>query len=681
MSSPVSQRPILDNCFRKNTILPHEEKKDQHPALALAFTSSDNTSLIPGDLSALKAADELQKSRLFGLKPWMVDFVNSLPILPVDPLSNAEPEKVSTTHLVWNVVPDFKKKALNATAIYTYNNKVEGNEELKLDVLNLIIEKVAIDGKEASYKIEESKFDNKPHALVIAIPPKKGFGSVSIEYMTKPSSSSVFWIDKEYTEGKEQPLLYTLFQPNEGASAIPGQHTPQVRLTYEVNVLTGNPELMALSSVTNNPTKRNENGDYKGMRMDKAVPLYLLSLHVGNFSYRPYDKQTGVYAEDVMVDKTAKAFEELPQFLKAAEEIFGPYTWGTYRPIVLGWAFPYQGMEHPCASTCGSVCLEQPAVLPHELAHSWTGNDITNCNWQEFFWNEGWTTFAEFLIIEKIWGPDFAGMNFLYTMKETEDSMDENREKNPDLLRLINKTPTSDFNRIPYGKGALFFFMLREAIGEKFNQFMRDYIKVFTQNTMSEKRFLSFLENWLLNEMGIKDFATFSAKHKINEWLHDLEIPSNRPIIRSNLMEGIEEQAKKAIAGKPLDIKIYSEWNITTRILFLSLLAGHTSKENLQLLDEQLKLTETDKMSLKGEWSKQCAAAGLFTDDTKKMILTYVIARNSVLETKKIAASLNKTDEGIALMRQILQEEKGRLFPLTRKVLEEKLTESKVEHK
>ena len=75
-------------------------------------------------------------------------------------------------------------------------------------------------------------------------PRKKGEEKLLSAIRLRPTPRGSFGLRK-YTEGKK-PLLYTLFEPTEGGSAIPAQNTPQVRLTYEVNVNTGSPDLMAL---------------------------------------------------------------------------------------------------------------------------------------------------------------------------------------------------------------------------------------------------------------------------------------------------------------------------------------------------------------------------------------------------------------------------------------------------
>lgn len=616
-----------------------------------------------------------------GLEIWMSEFIKNMPKLPLDPTSNAEPHKAVTTHLVWDVeAPNFDMRQLRATATYTYNNLDQNNDRLVLDIRNIEIDAtdpfaVTVNGKPAKFEIINSNHHDLPDALRITIPQKKGGGAVSIKYQTKSDATGIFWIEKQYTEGQKHPLLYTLFQPTSGASVIPGQHTPQVRLTYEVNAKTANPDLMVLSSVNNNPTARNNTGDYQGLRMNRAVPLYLLSLHVGNFVHKGYsDKVTGVYAEEAMIDDAAEKLKMLPEFMKAAEEVCGPYNWGKYCPIILCWAFPYMAMEHPCASTCGAVCLEQPNVIIHELAHSWSGNDTTNCNWQQFFWNEGFTTFIEYLITEKIYGEDHASMIFLYTLAEAKEAMDKYRSINTEFLKLCNNSIEQEFTRIPYAKGALFFFMLRDAIGhDNFSKFIKDYMKVFYQNTMSDSRFLAFLKVWLEKRLKISDFDGFKKQHQIDEWLYGVEIPSNATSFKSNLLNAIDVQITKIHKNEPFDKEIIQTWGIDAQLLLLSRLKDKVNNQQLANFDSQMKYTNSSSMSIRGGWAHLCAVTKYFTPATSNLIVSYIIKRNSLHEANKISSALCKSTEGRKIVERILSEENGRLFPITKEKLKKNL--------
>lgn len=610
------------------------------------------------------------------IKPWMADFRKDLPPLPEDRCSNAEPANAITEHLIWSVTPNFESKQLAAMATYTYLNKIEGNDILVLDVsADMTINHITVNGELVQYEIRRSDVSFRSNALRIPIPGNVGKGEVTIDYITSKSASGIFWVDAEQTNGKKHPFLYTLFEPNEGASAIPGQHSPQIRQTFEVNVYTGSPDLMAMSSVPNNPTVRNDTGDYVGLKLERAVPLYLLSLHVGNFVYRESkeDSRLGVYSEETMIDTAAEVLINLPKFLRSAEEICGPYNWWVYRPIFLPYAFPYMAMEHPCASTCSQICLERPNVVPHELSHSWAGNDITNGTWRQFFWNEGLTCFIEYHINEKIWGTDFASLLFVNRMKEMQIAVNDYYETRPDLLRLCQQTDDYQFTRVPYSKGALFFFMLKNAMGETdFNVFLKDYMKVFFQNTMSDNRFLEFLRLWLVNEKQMNDFDQFMSDHQINKWFYGIDTPSNAPVFTSALMEALENEVSKVLNLQPVNAELVNSWNASIMVSFFGLLHENSTPEQLAHLDEQLHFTQAQMMTIREEWALLCAKRQYITPEITRMIAEYLYERNSKHKANQIATALSKYPEGLAVIEYILSEDNGRLFTLTRQSIEEK---------
>lgn len=675
-SAPCSTQPpteFLVSLFASDC----KESETDPSAIYFASTSPISSSRTVNPL--LEAV--LAQQQAIGLKPWMIELQSNLPPLPSDPLSNAEPDKVVTRYLIWDVTKiDFDSRQIEATATYTFKNKQDGNRALVLDVKNLQISQILVNSEPVEATLKLSTNPDQPDALIIPIAPKQGQGTVSIQYRTSPEASGIFWIEKEFTDSKKHPIVYTLFQHNEGASVIPGQHTPQVRLAYEVHIQTGNPDQMALSSVMNNPKERSPDGIYRNLLMPRPVPIYLLSLHAGNFSYHQYeqDPRTGVYAEDTVIQETAEAMKQLPDIMRAAEEICGPYNWGNYAPIILPWAFPYAAMEHPCASTCGKIVRERKTVIPHELAHSWAGNDTTNGTWQQFFWNEGFTTFFEKLITERIWGIDVANMTFMNTLKDAKATMDKFRNTKPDILRLCGQTSSFEFSRIPYAKGALFFFMLQTAIGpEQFPQFIRDYMKVFYSNTMSDQRFLSFLRQWLKHEKNEANFDQFMEQNKVEEWLYGLEIPSNAPTFESKLIEMIDQEKTNLLQGKPLNGDLFKSWGVETQVAFLSQFdTEEISHKHLISLDWQLNLSNSDKMTLLGTWSYLCAQKGYLTDITKRVIIDYVIKRNSMFEADKITTALCKTEEGRRVAQTILEEGAERLFPITQEKIRKILSSS-----
>ena len=100
--------------------------------------------------------------------------------------------------------------------------------------------------------------------------------------------------------------------------------------------------------------------------------------------------------------------------IAAAEKLYGPYRWGRYDMLVLPPSFPFGGMENPRLTFLTPTVLAGDRALvslvAHELAHSWSGNLVTNATWNDFWLNEGFTVYVEHRIMEELRGREYADM-------------------------------------------------------------------------------------------------------------------------------------------------------------------------------------------------------------------------------------------------------------------------------
>ena len=94
--------------------------------------------------------------------------------------------------------------------------------------------------------------------------------------------------------------------------------------------------------------------------------------------------------------------------VEATENIYGKYRWERYDLLVLPPSFPFGGMENPMLTFATPTILAGDkslvSLVAHELAHSWSGNLVTNSTWRDFWLNEGFTTYLERRIIEAVYG-------------------------------------------------------------------------------------------------------------------------------------------------------------------------------------------------------------------------------------------------------------------------------------
>ena len=142
--------------------------------------------------------------------------------------------------------------------------------------------------------------------------------------------------------------------------------------------------------------------------MTQPIPSYLIALAVGDLDFKPLGERTGVYAEPAMAAKAAKEFEDTEKMLVATEKLYGPYRWGRYDLLVLPPSFPYGGMENPRLTFATPTIIAGDkslvSLVAHELAHSWSGNLVTNATWSDFWLNEGFTNYVTQRIIEAVYG-------------------------------------------------------------------------------------------------------------------------------------------------------------------------------------------------------------------------------------------------------------------------------------
>lgn len=127
--------------------------------------------------------------------------------------------------------------------------------------------------------------------------------------------------------------------------------------------------------------------------MQQSIPPYLFAFAVGNIVSKEVSPRTRIYSEPGPVLEAAeREFLNTGEIIKQGGMLFGEYEWERFDLLVLPPSFPSGGMENPrlvfLAPTVIAADLSGGHVLAHELAHSWTGNLITNATNNDFWLNE-----------------------------------------------------------------------------------------------------------------------------------------------------------------------------------------------------------------------------------------------------------------------------------------------------
>ncbi|MBO0799886.1 MAG: aminopeptidase, partial [Blastocatellia bacterium] len=320
-----------------------------------------------------------------------------------DAHSYANPEQVRVRHVDLDLEVLFDRKVLKGVSTLTLVRTASGTHPLQLDTRDLKIikaESLNDDTNFAPAKFTVGEADKILGApLTIEIPAQAT--KVRIEYETSPHASGVQWLDPAQTAGKKHPYVYTQSEAIHARSWIPLQDSPSVRVTYSARIRTPK-ELRAVMSAEQDPNAP-RNGDYR-FNMKQAIPPYLISLAAGDLEFRALGPRTGVYTEPALLEKAAHEFEDTEKMVEATEKLYGPYRWDRYDILVLPPSFPLGGMENPRLTFATPTVLAGDkslvSLIAHELAHSWSGNLVTNATWRDFWLNEGFTTYLERRIIE-----------------------------------------------------------------------------------------------------------------------------------------------------------------------------------------------------------------------------------------------------------------------------------------
>jgi aminopeptidase N len=528
---------------------------------------------------------------------------SKLPALPHDTHSYAQPEKARVTHVSLDLTPDFTTKRIAGIARLTFEHAA-GADSIVLDTRDLEIRSVKdAKGDSLGFNLGPAKtFMGAP--LAVALP--AGSDTIVIEYLTSPNAAAVQWLTAEQTAGGKMPFLFTQGESILTRTWVPTQDGPGIRQTYDatVHVPSGMRAVMSAEHVGMDGEKDAQGASVYRFRMTRAIPPYLIALAVGDIAFRPIGKTTGVYAEPSVVDKAAREFAEVDKMIAAAEKLYGPYRWGRYDILVLPPSFPFGGMENPTLTFATPTVLAGDRSLvnlvAHELAHSWSGNLVTNATWNDFWLNEGFTTYIEARIMEELRGKDYADMLRQLGRQDLEEAIrDAGGAQSPDTrlhLDLTGRDPDEGASAVAYEKGSAFLQTVESVVGrERLDKFLRDYFDHFAFQPMSADRMLAYMKLKLLTPEE-------AQKVNVQAWIYEPGIPANIPLIRSTAFAAVEKQVQAWKGGATAGSLSTKNWSTHEWLHFLRALPDTIPASRLDDLDKTFKLSSTGNSEIMFAW-------------------------------------------------------------------------------
>ena len=516
--------------------------------------------------------------------------------------SYSNTKSINTTHLHLNLEVDFNNKTISGIARHTLNNR--GTDTVIFDVKNLIIKKVTkgLEGEEVDVDFNIGKNDEllgSPLYVFINNDTK----NVNIYYSTTDESDAIDWLPANLTAGKKDPFMYTQGEALLTRSWIPIQDVPSNRITYSAEIKVP-ANLLALMSASN-PKDKTLDGNYS-FDMKQPIPCYLIALAVGDISYHQLGDNCGVYAEPELIEECAYEFVDLPKMMDAAESIYGDYQWDVYDLLVLPYSFPFGGMENPRLTFISPTLIAGDrslvSVIAHELAHSWSGNLVTNATWEDFWLNEGFTVYFENRIMEEIYGKESADILAYIEFQELENELKMISEGDfPEdthlKLNLKGRDPDMGMTSIAYVKGAFFLKTLENHVGrELFDQFIFSYFNKYSFKTVTTEVFKEYLEKELLLPNNL-EFNT-------DEWLYKGGIPSNCLVLDPPRFKRVKELANRVSykdmlldASYKIEDYLTQEW-----LVFIRSLSDTIHVNKLRNIDEILNFKACGNSEIMTEW-------------------------------------------------------------------------------
>jgi leukotriene-A4 hydrolase len=588
---------------------------------------------------------------------------------PYDPTrdyhSYAQPRAMRIEHADLRLDVDFTARRLSGSVDLRVRRVDAAARELALDTRDLTIRAV---GLVSGARVEPLEFHlDAPDAVLgsalhVTLPGTADAAfTVRVAYQTGPDASGLQWLTPEQTSGKKHPFLFTQSQAIHARSWIPLQDTPQVRMTYraQIKVPQG---LTAVMSAAQRPA---DGENAFAFEMNQPIPSYLMALGVGDIAYRDIGARTRVYAEPSVVEAARREFADTESMIAACEKLFGPYRWERYDLLILPPSFPFGGMENPRLSFITPTVIagdkSLTSLIAHELAHSWSGNLVTNASWRDMWLNEGFTTFLERRIMETLYGARRREMEDVLGLQSLEEDF-ASLEPRDELLipDLRGRNPDDVFSEVPYEKGYLFLRFLESKVGrQKFDDFLRGYFAKFSFQSLNTEQFLDYLNAQLLAAN-----PGLVTRAQLDNWLTQPGLPSDAVLPSADVFKRVDAARNEWLAGqraaRDLDT---AGWSTHEWLHFVDNLPPRLSPAQVTDLDATFHFTDTGNAQIAHSWLR--VAIRNHYEPALPRLEAYLNGIGRRILIKPLYEDLMRTDWGKEFARRVYAKARVGYHPIT----------------
>ncbi|RJG24169.1 M1 family metallopeptidase [Massilia cavernae] len=593
--------------------------------------------------------------------------------LALDPLSYARYDQVKTSAVHMDLKADFSKKTLSGFAELSLNWLDKSARMLDLDTRDLSISKVEAQDAAGQWKAVPFTLDKRDaekgqamHVKLSSQPQK-----VRIHYRTTPTATALQWLAPVQTMSGKRPFMFSQSQNIEARSWVPLQDTPAVRFTYSARIQA--PQGLRVVMSADNDMKATGKGGWR-FNMPQPIPSYLLAIAIGEIEARELGPRTGVYAEPKRIDAAAWELADTEKMVAAAESLYGPYRWGRYDMLVLPPSFPIGGMENPRLTflTPTMIAGDRSLVdlIAHELAHSWSGNLVTNASFKHWWLNEGFTNYVTTRILEKIYGEEVANMNL---QLEQEEALSSLASIAPAKQALITKDADSSSEHytddvLAYAKGAWFLRTLEQRAGrEVFDPFLRGWFDQHAFQSVTTERFVRYLRKNLLEK-----HPNVLTEAELEEWLYGAGIPASAVRASSQRLAALNTARDAWLKGdlktSQLDTK---QWTANEWMKFLNDIDQKATAAQLKELDQAFALGRTTNNEVAFRFYRAAINAGY--RDIRQPLQAFLMSVGRQKFVVPLYTGLRKNPQDKTWAEAVYSKARERYHPATQKSVDKQM--------
>ncbi len=517
-----------------------------------------------------------------------------------DTQSFARPEVARVTHVALDLAADFQAKRMAGTATLDIQ-AADGAGEIILDSKGLEIQAITDgDSRPLQYALGQGD-ERRGQPLSVQI---GGARKIVIRYRSAPEAEALQWLTPDQTAGKRHPYLLSQGQAILNRTWIPTQDSPGIRQTWEARITAPEPLKVVMSGERLTPEGEAAGDGRRAFRfrMNQPVAPYLIAIAAGDLAFRELGPRTGVWTEPVMLEAAARELADTERMVEAAERLYGPYRWGRYDLIVLPPSFPYGGMENPTLTflTPTFIAGDKSLVglVAHELAHSWSGNLVTNAVWSDGWLNEGFTSYFENRIMESLYGQRRAAQEAALSWAEMESAFEELGREALGTRLHGSDNPDDGASGIVYDKGALFLRTIEQIVGrERWDAYLRSYFDRHAFQPMTSARFLADLRANL-----VRGDQALEERLQLDRWVYQPGLPANAARPDPQAFAAVDEAVRNYNASGNTAGIPYANWTTAERLRFINSLPRSLPRARLDQLDRAFGLTGSGNSEVLFAW-------------------------------------------------------------------------------